>query len=174
VVVAQVPGTKVSDGFVFSWLDGGLRKMAKTNTKGHMLDSGNVPDSSSTWYDSGTWSVVIRNNWFGYYVTNFRCPAVAPTLCSAGSTADFSQYNLGVVAARVPGTKVSDGFVFYWLDGGLRKMAKTNTGGQMLACGSVPDSSSTWQDTRTWNDFIRTWTPGHQDFGYYVTNFQCS
>ena len=78
----QVPGLKVSDGYVFSWLNKGMRKMAKTNADGQMIACGNVPASSSTWYDTSTWSSFRRNNHFGYYVKNFRCLAVAPIQCS--------------------------------------------------------------------------------------------
>ena len=68
------------------------------------------------------------------------------------ATADFSQGNMGgIQASGVSGILLSDGnFVFFWIDGGYRKMVLTRNDGETLQAGYLDSSSNNWRDPFDW------------------------
>lgn len=66
-------------GLIFSWLNGGYRKMVLTDLQGNVQKTGYVSQSSQTYKDTSTWTERPPSR--GYSISNFRaCDGPTSTL----------------------------------------------------------------------------------------------
>jgi len=67
----EVTGENTGEGLIFSWLDGGLRKMVLTDLQGNVLETGYVNAGFGPYTISATWQGTERPV-PPYSITNFR------------------------------------------------------------------------------------------------------
>ena len=69
---------------------------------------------------------------------------------------DFSQVNLpGVQEYDVQGFPPNTGsrddlYIFYWINGGVRKMVLADSNGQSLQFGAAAENNTDWMNYNTW------------------------
>lgn len=72
-------------GLIFSWLDGGYRKMVLTDLQGNWVKTGYVSQGSQTYKDTSTWTERPPSR--GYSISNFQaCDGPMTTLGIADTT----------------------------------------------------------------------------------------